>query len=224
MNAKSRWAALAGISLFAALLTAGGPLTAPSLAATPPPTPPPLSTPPTPAPDATAAPDAASTPIPIPSGFGLPGASSPAPQESATPTPPPDARKGLEGVWELQLQRGTKTDYAHFNLAQAGTSLTGIYLNDAGKKFPLAGSVDGQSVRLVVSMPDGTSLLIEGRLDGTTDMIGILTTAQEQVPFTAAYRPKEKFIDNLNAAPGGMGGMGSGPGGGGGGGGYPPPR
>ncbi|MGA8532827.1 MAG: hypothetical protein WB615_01825, partial [Candidatus Tumulicola sp.] len=140
-----------------------------------------------------------------------------APAESASPSPPPDARKGLEGVWELEIQRGIKTDYAHFRLTQTGTTLTGTFLNDAGKKYPLAGSVDGQSVRLVITMPDGTSLLLEGRLDGTTDMIGILTTPQEQVPFTAAYRAKEKWIDNLNAAPGGMGGMGSG------GGGYGPP-
>lgn len=134
---------------------------------------------------------------------------SPAPGK-ATPSPPPDARKGIEGVWEVQIQRGTSTDYAHFRLEQTGTTLTGSFLNDAGKRFPLAGSLDGQSVRLVVSMPDGTSLLLEGRLDGTTDMIGMITTPQEQVPFTAAYRPKEKWIDNLNASPGGLGGTGGG--------------
>ncbi len=146
----------------------------------------------------------------------------PAPAGSSSPTPPPDARKGLEGVWELQIQHGAKTDYAHFKLVQTGTTLTGTYLDDGGKRYPLAGSVDGQSVRLVVTLANGTSLLLEGRLDGTTDMEGLLTSPQEQVGFTAAYRPKEKFIDNLNAAPGGLGGMGGG--GGGGGGGYTPPR
>jgi hypothetical protein len=203
-----------------AAVVVGAPLASPSAAATPPPTPPPLSTPATPQPDASAPPEAASTPVPVPYGLGIPGVPAPAASQSAyaSPTPPPDARKGLEGVWELQLQRGAKTDYAHFSLAQTGTTLTGTYLNDAGKKFPLAGSVDGQSVRLVVTLSDGTSYVIEGRLDGTTDMVGILTTPKEQVPFSAAYRPKEKFIDNLNAAPGGVGGMGTGSGG------YSPPR
>ncbi len=148
--------------------------------------------------------------------------SNPAPAVSGSPSPPPDARKGLEGVWELQIQRGPKTDYAHFRLVQTGTTLTGTYLDNAGKKYPLAGSVDGQSVRLVVTLADGTTLLLEGRLDGTTDMEGLLTSPQEQVGFTAAYRPKEKFMDNLNAAPGGLGGTGGGNPGGGGGGGYPP--
>ena len=219
MKPATSWAALAGGSLFAIAAVAGGsPFAAPAPAATPPPTPPPLSTP------ATPTPDAVSTPIPMPSGFGLPSAATPAPGEKATPSPPPDARKGLEGVWEVQIQHGGMTNYAHFKIVQTGTTLSGSYLNDAGKRYPLAGSVDGQAVRLVVSMPDGTSLLLEGRLDGTTDMIGMLTTPKEQTAFTAAYRPKEKWIDNLNAAPGGLGAGGSGSGTGGGGGGYGPPR
>ncbi len=152
----------------------------------------------------------------MPSGYGFPGMATPRPAQSGTPSPPPDARKGIEGVWEVQIQRGSKTDYAHFRIAQTGTTVTGTFLDNAGKRFPLAGSVDGETVRLVVSMPDGTSLLLEGRLDGTTDMIGMFTTGSEQVPFTAAYRPKEKWIDNLNASPGGLGGAG-------GGGGYGPP-
>ncbi|MEO6834519.1 MAG: hypothetical protein ABI231_01240 [Candidatus Tumulicola sp.] len=221
MKRKSSLAVLvAGSALAVAMVAGGAPFAVPSAAATPPPTPPPLAAPATPQPAATALPDAASTPIPLPSGFGLPGQSAPAAAGKATPSPPPDARKGLEGVWEVQIQHGGKTDYAHFKIEQIGTTLTGTFLDDAGKRFPLAGSVDGQAIRLVISMPDGTSLLLEGRLDGTTDMLGILTTPKEQIPFTAAYRPKEKWIDNLNAAPGGLGG-GGGPGGGGG---YGPPR
>ncbi len=213
------WVTLQAAGLMAGAAIAGGGFAAPGVAATPPPTPPPLSTPATAPPSA--APQPGSTAIPMPSGYGLPGSGSPAAMPSASPTPPPDARKGLEGVWEMAIQRGSTTNYAHFILRQEGTSLTGTYLNDAGKKFPLAGSVDGQSVRLIVTMPNGTSLLLVGRLDGTTDMVGMMTSGQEEVGFTAAYRPKEKFIDNLNAAPGGLGGMGSG--GGGGGGGYGPP-
>jgi hypothetical protein len=198
--------------LLAAALSAGPMFAAPSVAATPPPTPPPMNAPATPA--------AVSTPIPIPSGFAMPGTySSPAPKGSASPSPPPDARKGIEGVWEVEIQHPDKTDYSHFKLVQSGGTLTGSYLDDAGKRHPLEGSVDGQAVRLVITMPDGTTLLMEGRLDGTTDIIGMLTTPKGQVPFTAAYRPKEKWIDSVNAAPGGMGGMG----GAGAGGGYRPP-
>jgi len=125
-----------------------------------------------------------------------------------TPSPIPDERKGLDGVWEVQIQRGDVTQYEHFNIKQTGTTLTGIYLTTDKKKYPIAGSLDGQSVRLVVTLTDGTTILLEARVDGTTDMLGMFTDAKERVPFTAAYRPKEKWIDNLNASPGGLGGSG----------------
>jgi hypothetical protein len=141
---------------------------------------------------------------------------------SASPTPPAESRKGLEGVWEVAIQHPNTTDYTHFRLAaQTGNTVTGTYLDSKGKRYPLAGSVDGQAVRLIVTLADGTTLLMEGRLDGTTDMIGMLTSATGQVPFTAAYRPKEKWIENVNPAPGGFGMPGGAPSGGGG---YPPPR
>jgi hypothetical protein len=123
-----------------------------------------------------------------------------------TPTPPPNPRKGLEGVWEVQLQRPNTTDYTHFILKQSGNALSGTYLDGRGKKYPLAGSVDGEAVRMIVSMPDGTTLLLEGKLDGTTDMLGMFTSPKGQIPFTASYRPKEKWIENVNPAPGGIGG------------------
>jgi hypothetical protein len=190
----------------------------PAIGATPPPTPPPLAAPsstPDQAPASQAYPGAAATPVPVPSGFALPG--QPAPGASTAPTPPPNARKGIEGVWEVQIQRGSNTEYTHLVLKQDGATIGGTYVNSNGKKYPIAGSLDGQAVHLVVTLPDGTSISLEGRLDGTTDMIGEFTTPKEQVTFTAAYRPKSKFIDNLNAAPGGMGGGNSG------GGGYGPP-
>jgi hypothetical protein len=131
------------------------------------------------------------------------------PHAKGTPTPPPPTRTGLDGVWEIQIQRGPKTQYVHMKLDQTGDMLTGYYLNDQNKKYPIAGALDGQhNVRLVVSRPDGTTILLDGRVDGTTDMIGMFTDSKERVPFTAAYRPKEKYIDNINAAPGGFGGGG----------------
>lgn len=189
--------------------------TEPSAAATPPPTPPPVSEP---------GPLASPTSIAPPNGPQFPIAS-PGPQTSASPTPPAEVRKGLEGVWEVAIQHPNTTDYTHFRLAaQTGNALTGTYLDSKGKRYPLAGSVDGQAVRLIVTLADGTTLLMEGRLDGTTDMIGMLTTANGQVPFTAAYRPKEKWIENVNPAPGGFGMPNAGGGPPGGGGGYPPSR
>ena len=44
-------------------------------------------------------------------------------------------------------------------------------------------------------------------------MLGMFTDAAERVPFTAAYRPKESWLENINATPGGMGGSSGGPGG-----------
>ncbi|MGC1380693.1 MAG: hypothetical protein WA814_06670 [Candidatus Baltobacteraceae bacterium] len=201
-------AAAGGFILGAALLmgTPGARLAA--AAATPPPTPPPITTPVTPQPNASLMPvDATPTPLPF---------MTPRPTKgSATPSPPPNVRKGLEGVWEVQIQHPNSTDYTHFVLKQDGTALTGTYVDAKGKRYPLAGSVDGQAIRLIVTMPNGTTLLAEAKLDGTTDMLGQLTTSNGVVYFTAAYRPKEKWIENVNPSPGGMGG--------GAGGGYTPP-
>jgi hypothetical protein len=161
----------------------------PAIAATPPPTPPPIGAPASPQP--TASPLPGETPLPL----GTVGPS---------PSPPPSARKGIDGVWEVQIQHPNGTDYTHFAIRQDGDALTGTYLDSRGKRYPLAGTVDGQAVRLIVTLPNGTTLLLEGRLDGTTDMAGMLTSSDGQVGFTAAYRAKEKWIENVNPTPGGV--------------------
>jgi hypothetical protein len=184
-------ASAASIALTAVFFVAAPFARGPAAAATPPPTPPPIGTP--------------ATPGPAASVITLPGAS-PAPKTygKPTPSPPPNARKGLDGVWEVEIQHPSTTDYTHFAIKQQGDALTGTYLDARGKKYPIAGSVDGESVRLIVTMPNGTTLLLEGKLDGTTDMIGMLTTPDGQTPFTAAYRAKEKWIENVNPSPGGI--------------------
>ncbi|HZZ65799.1 MAG TPA: hypothetical protein VFE17_09895 [Candidatus Baltobacteraceae bacterium] len=131
----------------------------------------------------------------------------------ATPAPPkdPDANRiGLSGVWEIAIQQSSGVQYTHFKLTQTGTALTGQYLDASGKKYPLAGSVDGKNVRVVVTMPDGSALVFEGAQDGATDMLGTLNTVKNVVGFTASYRPKYKWIDNLTPGTGGVGGSGSG--------------
>lgn len=176
----------------------------PALAATPPPSPPPIT-----APQLTAQPMPAGTSLPTPSAT-LPPAPLSTEAPSRTPTPPPASRKGIEGVWEVQIQHiAAPTDYAHFQLQQQGDALTGTYLDQSKKKYPLVGTVDGQDVRLIVSLPNGTTLLLQGRLDGTTDMVGMLTDASGQTPFTASYRAKAKWIENVNPSPGGIGQPGS---------------
>ncbi len=198
MKSSSLFAVAAGAIVAAALLGAGPQGRGTAIAATPPPTPPPIDTPAqTPQPNASLLPTPAATLFPL----GSPASPSKA---SATPSPLPNSRKGVEGVWEVQIQRPQATDYTHFAVRQDGTSLTGTYLDGKTKKYPLVGTIDGQNVRLIVTLPNGTTLLLEGKLDGTTDMIGMLTTAGGQVPFTASYRPKEKWIENVNASPGGI--------------------
>lgn len=201
-------------STFLPALVAMSAMGLPALAAPPPP--PPVLTSPSPAPSASAsvAPTAAASPAPSTSPsdaplfnpFGPKPKATPQAAASATPTPAQDNRVGIEGVWEVQIQRGDKTEYTHFALKQTNTALTGTYLDARGKKFPLSGSVDDTNVRVVISMPDGTTELFTGRLTGTTDMLGMFSDTKENTPFTAAYRPKEKWIDNLNAQPGGLGG------------------
>ena len=135
----------------------------------------------------------------------IPGA-----KATATPAPPKDVdekRVGISGVWEVEIQQPSgQTIYTHFKLNQSGTNLTGQYLDTSGKKYPLAGSVDGKEVHVVVSMPDGTALVFAGTVDTNTDMEGTLSSAKDLVGFTAAYRPKYKWIDNLSPSPGLPGG------------------
>lgn len=196
MKPSSFFATLAGIVALSVALAASLRASSPAAQSTPPPTPPPLGVPATPLPNATLVP------------LGAPA--SPAPSPSA------GSRKGLEGVWEVQIQRPNSTDYSHFQLAQDGDALRGTYLDRSGKRYPLVGNVDGQAIRMIVTLPNGTTLLLEGRLDGTTDMVGELTMPDGAVPFTASYRPKEKWIENVNPSPGGIPSNN--------GGGYTPPR
>jgi hypothetical protein len=131
---------------------------------------------------------------------------SPKPKGTATPAPPKDEdanRVGISGVWEVAIQQPDKVVYTHFKLEQKGTVLTGQYLDADGKKFPLTGSIDGKNVRVVVSLSNGSALVFNGTQDAGLDMMGTLETSKDVIGFTAAYRPKYKWIDNL--APGGSG-------------------
>jgi hypothetical protein len=195
---------------FALAAFAGAPFGAPLAAATAPPSPPPMSaTPVTPSPEPTTSPLPAASAFPLPPGAEQPTPSATAPvkggKPGATPSPPPQTRVGLDGVWEVQIQHPNITDYTHFKLTQTGSAVTGTYLDGKGKRFPLAGTVSGDAIRMIVTRPDGSTIVMEARLDGTTDMVGMFTTPNEQTPFTAAYRPKEKWIENVNPSPGGLG-------------------
>lgn len=153
----------------------------------------------TPTPQTTPTPQATASPaitIPLPT---------PAVKGTATPSPPADVdekRVGISGVWEVQIQQPSTTVYTHLKIDQKGTALTGQYLDTNGKKYPVAGTITGKDVHLVVTMADGTALVFSGTVDGGTDMAGTLETAKDMVGFTAAYRPKYKWLDNLSPNPG----------------------
>ncbi len=188
---------LAPTALLIAIAGSGQPPALARSAATPPPPPPALSS-------GTAG---APTPTPVPV---LTGGQ---PKTTPSPSPPPAneaGRVGLSGVWEVQIQRESDTIYAHFKLVQKSGVLSGVYMDPAGKQFPLAGSIDVKTVHLVISMPDGSTLTFEGSQDNNTDMLGMMTSAKENIAFTAAYRPKEKFIDNITPGAAGLGGLGGG--------------
>jgi hypothetical protein len=190
-------ASAAGAAL-ATVLFAGIPGTrSAAVAATPPPTPPPIGTPATPAPNASLYPAPFATPTPTPAPADMP-------LHKRPPSPPPNPRKGLDGVWEVAIQHPNTTDYTHFKITEDGDALNGTYLDARGKRFPLVGTVDGQNVRLIVTMPNGTTILMEAKLDGTTDMVGVMTLSDAQIPFTASYRAKEKWIENVSPSAGGL--------------------
>lgn len=138
------------------------------------------------------------------------GSSQPTQAPSAASSPEPvEAHKNLDGVWEVQIQHpdGTTT-YDHFTLAQKENLVTGEFLDNQhnNKKYPVAGSLDGHTIHLVVTRDDGTTMVFNGTVDGLTDMIGMLQDGPQSIVFTAAYRPKYRFIDTINPVPGGIGG------------------
>jgi hypothetical protein len=187
----------AAVALLASFLAAPAGLRVAAAAATPPPTPPP--------------PHSSTAPMPtLPPGTGslAPG---------ATPTPPPgdENRKGIEGVWEVQIQHTDSTEYVHWKLVQdtsaaSSATLSGVYLDKDGKAFPLAGALDGKTIDIVVSLKNGTSIVFKATLEGTSDMLGMMTMGPDSIAFTAAYRPKYKFIDNISPSTGGITGNGGG--------------
>ncbi|HEY1882151.1 MAG TPA: hypothetical protein VGG51_03800 [Candidatus Cybelea sp.] len=192
---------VAGSALLALAGFAGTPRGLVAVAATPPPSPPPINGAVTPPPPAVDTPSN----LPTPSAAFPMGGSAPKPAASGTPSPPPaSARRGLDGVWEVAIQHSNTTDYTHLYIKQQGDQLSGTYLDSKNKKYPLVGTIEGQNVRLIVTMPGGTTILAEAKLDGMTDMVGILSMAGGDTAFTASYRPKEKWIENVNAAPGGI--------------------
>ena len=189
------------------LTTRAGAQTAP--VTTPPPSPPPVNGP-SPAPTPILPPGA--LPTPPPGGqvtFPLNGPT-PKPKGKGTPSPPPDVdanRVGISGVWEVQIQRSDVTTYTHFKLDQNGSVLSGQYLDTDGKRYPLAGSIDNKTVRVVVSLPNGTSMIFTGQQDNRTDIYGLLAIANDSIPFTAAYRPKYKWLENIAPGSSGMPGI-----------------
>ncbi|MBC5815472.1 MAG: hypothetical protein GIW97_02925 [Candidatus Eremiobacteraeota bacterium] len=217
MNRFLSMLAVASAALAAGVFAPGTSRIVAAATAPPSPPPPPLRNVPAPGPTgaiATSTPAAAIS-IPI-----APGAH-PAGQPSA---PPEDGRKGLEGVWEVAIQTPDgDTKYDHFKLVQKGSVLTGSYLDNQhnNKKYPVAGSLDGKTFHLVVTKDDGTTITLSAQVDGTSDMVGMMQEGSNQVAFTAAYRPKYRFLDDIS--PGVPGGLGSG-GNSGGGSGYPPRR
>ena len=129
------------------------------------------------------------------------------PSPDETPTPDPN-RKGIDGVWEVQIQHpdGTTT-YDHFKLTQTANTVAGEFLDNEhnNKKYPVTGSLDGKNIHLVVTRADGTTMVFTGSVDGTTDMIGMMQDGSQQIAFTAAYRPKYRFLDTISPIPGGIG-------------------
>ncbi|HUY41845.1 MAG TPA: hypothetical protein VMV82_09795 [Candidatus Dormibacteraeota bacterium] len=184
-----------GAAALLVAMLAGGGFPVPSVGATAPPSPPPLV-------DTSPAPSPSATPTEIPGVQSLFPSSGHGPH--ASPSPPPPQRVGIEGVWELAIQRGGNTTYTHLKLHQQQNALTGIYIDSSNKRAPAVGIVNGNSVRVVVTLPNGSTIVFQGTLDGTTDMIGMMTTPTEQLPFSADYRPKENFFDNINEQPGGL--------------------
>jgi len=134
------------------------------------------------------------------------------PLNGAPATSPADDRKNLDGVWEVVLQpMNGEPVYDHLKLTQKVNIITGSFMDNehGNKQYPVAGSIDGKTVHIVVTKDDGSTIRFNGTVDNLTDMIGLVQVGSASIAFTAAYRPKYKFIDTIAPMPGG-GGLGTG--------------
>lgn len=154
----------------------------PAASLTPPPPPPPLPR------------ETSPVTVPITPPKALPSVSAQPATTSSPSAASRENRKSLDGVWEVQVQRREDTSYSHFYLVQQANKLTGTYLQE-GKVFPLAGTLDGNEIRIVVTRADGATVSFSGTVDGKTDIVGMMQTGSDNVPFTAAYRPKVKLLE-----------------------------
>ncbi|HYZ15487.1 MAG TPA: hypothetical protein VE591_03755 [Candidatus Acidoferrum sp.] len=174
------------------------------------PTPAPLMTPPAPpvpGSSATIAPAASPAASPVASPSASPASApaggrggrrgrnaSPEPGASETPTPP--QFQTLDGVWEVQMQPldgSGRTIYSHFNVAQQGDQISGVWLRASNQKVPFTGTFDGRLFQITVK--DGNSTMtMNGYAENFADMVGLLKTSDKDqgTPFTASHRKKEK--------------------------------
>lgn len=129
----------------------------------------------------------------------------PVPSASEVPTPaPPGPPTKLEGIWEVQMQRGAETTYSHFRFNQnsaqsgpAGDALAGIWRTTDGKVYPITGSYDGKNFKVVVTLADKSLVQFAGYVDSPSDMVGMAEFGKESVPFTAAHRNKVRLLDSI---------------------------
>ena len=85
--------------------------------------------------------------------------------------------------------------YSHFQLAQHGEDLTGVW--ETGKqKIPMTGSFDGNRLfKLTLKSPDGKEVTFSGYEESFGDMVGVIDDGKTRTAFTAAHRKKLKFSD-----------------------------
>lgn len=120
----------------------------------------------------------------------------------APPKQPVPARTGISGVWEVQIQRDSGTTYTHLKLTQTGDALTGIYLTADNKRYPVVGTLNGENVKLTVTLSGGKTIHFTGTESEGTDMLGMVQMPSGLVGFTASYRPKYDWTDAISPNPG----------------------
>lgn len=141
-------------------------------------------------------PDTATTATPVPDDVGSHkhhhhrGASSDAsasgvPSPSPSPTAP--VYTSFTGTWEVQLQPGARTTYAHIMFdGTAIPALSGRLLRGTDAT-PIAGELDGDRFRLAGSDQNGAFQLM-GYEEGATTMVGLFTQGATRIPFTATHQ------------------------------------
>jgi len=108
-------------------------------------------------------------------------------------TPAPVTYTTIDGIWEVQLQPGSLTQYSHFFLVTSGDAISGTWKHDRQQKHDKEYSMDvtGRLINDRFSMNGSDAkgpYALNGYIENSATMIGEFTQGHVTIPFTASHQ------------------------------------